>query len=137
MAEKNFQNKLYVSFILKGKYLYPQVVTDLLGIEPSKSFARGDLRSGNRKWPHGYWALESSKYVESIDITNHLAWLMNKLEPVESKLIKLLVENPSFVAKISCFWIMSSDHENFTLGEELLARVGRLKLNIDFDIYSS
>jgi hypothetical protein len=122
---------------LKGKYLNPQVVTERLGIKPSKSFARGDVRSGDKKWPHGYWALESSDFVDSTDPAYHFEWLLSKLKTVENELIKILEEDTSFVAKVSCFWIMSNEHASFTLSDQFLVRAVRLKLNIDFDIYRS
>lgn len=137
MVEKLRPRKLYVTFFLKGKFLNPQAVTDRLGIKPSKSFARGDVRSGDKKWPHGYWALESSDFVDSTDPANHFEWLMNKLEMVEKELIKLLEEDTSFIAKVSCFWIMSNEHASFTLSDKLLVTAVRLKLKIDFDIYRS
>ena len=126
--------KLYASFILRGKTLSPQEVTSYLGITPSKSFMRGEMRTNNKKWPHGYWALESTKFVQSTDLAVHLDWLINQLEIVKTKLIELR-KNNEITATISCFWIMSSEHDGLKLSNELIQKAANLMVNIELDIY--
>lgn len=137
MAKNSHSKNLYVSLILKGKTLNPQVVTDYLGITPSKSFARGDVRANNKKWPHGYWALESSSFVDSEDLAFHLEWLANKLETVNSEILNLLKKEHDITAKISCFWIFPTGHDTLILSGELVRKLANLDLNVEFDIYSS
>lgn len=134
MDKEIVSQKLYTVFDLRGKTLNPQEITDYLGIQPSRSFMRGEMRTNNKKWPHGYWALESSKFVQSTDLALHLEWLINQLESVKTKLYEL-VENQQLTATISCFWIMSGEHDGLVLSSELIQQAASLKVPIEFDIY--
>jgi len=124
----------YAYFALRGKELDPREVTEFLGVTPSRSFMRGENRTENKKWPHGYWALTSSGQIQSTDFQLHLEWLVNQLEPVKSKIIELQ-KKENIVGSISCFWILPTQHELLTLSSELLDRIASLKMDILFDIY--
>ena len=49
-----------VSMNVYGADLIPEHVTSLLGVEPTKSFRRGDRKSQNGPdvWRHGAWLLD-------------------------------------------------------------------------------
>jgi len=134
MTTDSLLNNPYASFILRSKTLNPQEITSYLGIMPSKSFKRGDIRRDEKKWTHGYWALESSKSVQSIDLILHIEWLTDQLELVKPKLVDLL-NDKSIEAKISCFWIMPTGHEDLILSPKLLQKISGLNLSVLLDIY--
>jgi hypothetical protein len=128
------QNQPFVSFILIGKDLIPQEITDSLQITPSKSFRRGDLRTETKKWPHGYWALESTNNVASPDLVSHLEWLIKQLEPVKLKLTEVL-KGTNIKAEISCFWILSEQHYSLSLSNMLLRRIADFGIEFELDIH--
>ncbi len=116
--------------------LNPKAVTDYFLIEPSRSFSRGDIRLNDKKWPHGYWELESSRFVQSEDLIKHLEWLINQVESVKPK-FAYLMKNEDIEAIISCFWIMSSGHGAILLSNSLLRRIADLNIDLELDIHGS
>ncbi|MBI5842738.1 MAG: DUF4279 domain-containing protein [Chloroflexi bacterium] len=124
----------YVSFILRGKDIDPQDITNRLGIKPSRSFKKGDYRSENKKWPHGYWELESTSYIESDNLRSHIEWLIDRLTPVKTDLKKLF-QDISIESEISCFWILSKEHAGLELSHQLLNKIVDLGLKLELDIY--
>lgn len=136
MSEKDINNHLFATFILRGKGLNPHEVTDSLGINPSKSFKRGDWRTETERWTRNFWSLTSQDEVQSDDLSTHLEWLLNQFEPVNNTLIEILKRN-GVESEISCFWIFPTEHEGLELSSELLSRIASLGVKLNFDIYCS
>lgn len=94
----------HVSFIIAYEDLEPNTITRQLGISPTfacregESFARPYTFARSYKGApplpsqEGLWELCSIPSIESNDVDLHLEWLLNKLEPVASK-IKSLAKN--------------------------------------------
>ena len=134
MSDNKNLVRVYATFILRGKELDPRMVTERLGIIPSRSFKRGDRHGDNKKWPSGFWGLTSDGRILSADLILHIEWLINQLEPVEQALLELVNEQ-KFNAEISCFWILPEDHGGLVLPSQLLERITDLGVNISLDIY--
>ena len=134
MAENEHTTRTFVSLIVRGKDLNPQMVTDSIGIFPSRFFKRGDIRKDSKKWPHGYWELESTGFVQSSDLALHLEWMAAKLEPSKTAL-RMLLNNEDLNTELSCFWILPTGNDNLSLSPELLNRIASLGLKLSFDIY--
>jgi len=134
MAEHEHSGISFTSLVLRGKNLVPQEVVDAIGIKPSKSFKRGDIRVGTKKWPHGYWELSSKGAVQSSDLQVHLEWLIEQLEPIKTQLTKI-IHQEGIDASLSCFWIMPTTHESLSLSGSLLIQIASLDLKLDLDIY--
>ncbi|MEJ5203006.1 MAG: DUF4279 domain-containing protein [Anaerolineales bacterium] len=128
--------RIYATFILRGKELDPQLVTNRLGITPSRSFKRGDKRTEEKEWLHGFWGLTSDERIHSTDLALHIEWVINQLEPVRDRLVELMKEE-NIDAEISCFWILPTSHEGLSLGSDLLERIAFLGLKLNLDIYCS
>lgn len=126
--------RIYATFILRGKELDPQVVTEQLGIIPSRSFKRGDKRTEQKRWPHGFWGLTSDERIHSTDLASHIEWVTNQLEPVRQRLLELM-DVKNIDAEISCFWILPTSHDGLSLSSELLERIASLGLKLNLDIY--
>jgi hypothetical protein len=83
----------------------------MLGVKPDKSFQRGEIRKGDKRaWSHGLWLIDSSQHVKSINLMVHIKWLLDIVEPAQTKLKKIM-KDETIDADISCFWIMPSSHE--------------------------
>jgi hypothetical protein len=135
MPDDEHTSMAFASLVLRGKYLIPQEVTNSIGIIPTKSFKRGDIRKGSTTWPHGYWELTSKESVQSSDLSKHLEWLAEVLEPTKKELIKILNQE-GINAEISCFWILPSSHESLSISSEMVRRMAFLGVKINVEIYS-
>jgi hypothetical protein len=133
--EKNLVSQnVYASFILSGTDLIPQDITSYFGINPSKSFTKGDIKLNGKKWPHGYWALESSEFVKSSDLVNHIEWIISEIEKIEPKPHEI-IRNQEITARISCFWILSTGHDGLSLTTDLMKRIANLNISLELDVY--
>ena len=61
--------------------LSPDEVTLRLGVSPTDSFARGDVRHAARM-RHDGWFLSSKEAVDSKDVRRHLDWILDQLATV-------------------------------------------------------
>lgn len=127
---------VYASFVIRGKDLLPENVTEDFGITPTRSFARGDKRNETKVWPHGYWELSSEDNVKSLDLVDHIKWLVYQLEPIQTKIARFL-EEEGVRADISCFWMLENGHGVLVLDHHLMDRITALDLVFEFDIYCS
>lgn len=136
MPDEGEHKYVYAKLILRGKGLDPQDVTNSLGLNPSMSFRQGDWRNEADKWKHNFWSLSSKGKVQSSDLTIHLEWLLNQLDPEKSKFLDILKEK-NIDAEISCFWILPTNHENLSLAPGLIKDISELGLGLNIDIYCS
>jgi hypothetical protein len=79
--------------------------------------------------------IRSSEKIDSEELTAHINWLIDVLRPVKSQLIEIC-SNEGIDAEISCYWIMPSTHEVFTLSPELLMGLAEFGINVEFSMYS-
>jgi hypothetical protein len=80
-----------VGYVLSGSNLDPGRITQLVGIEPTHSAARGDERVNARGTvigteQVGYWRLDSSASVSSKDVNDHIRYLLSCLLPYRESL---------------------------------------------------
>jgi hypothetical protein len=114
----------------------PQVVTDLLGVAPTKAWAPGAAmpgKAGERggRWPHGRWVLVSPGGRQA------------SVEEQLLSLLPLLEERPDALAEakrryevgLMCAAYYHEVNPGFHLDVELLRRVAALGLDLDFDLY--
>jgi len=134
MTHTEIPARVYATFILRGKELDPQEVTDRLGITPWRSFRRGDMRTEKRQWPHGFWALTSDGHIHSTDLSMHLEWLVKQLEPTIQN-VQDIVRNNEIDVEISCLWIFPENHNGLVLSSYLLRKIADLGVELSFDIY--
>jgi hypothetical protein len=135
MEKEKRPDKIFVSFILIGKDLDPNDVSASLGLNPYKSFKRGDMRTESERWKHGYWEICSAENIDSHDLAIHLEWIVNQLSPINQVLSNFL-GTQNVKAKISCFWILEPGQSVLTLSSQLIVRLSGLGTSIEFDIYS-
>jgi len=93
MEQKYFSNKISIEFIIITHDTDCHMITNELGIEPTRFFNKGDefaskhsLRVGNK--PYGLWAKQSESVIsEEIDVSSHIKYfeklLENKIEIIE------------------------------------------------------
>jgi hypothetical protein len=78
-------HRTYATLVIVHPDLEPDVVTEGLGIQPSRAHRRGDIRNPLAKrpfiHPRGGWFLSSEGAVQSRDVRRHIDWLLDQVEP--------------------------------------------------------
>jgi hypothetical protein len=108
-------------------------LTEKLGIQPSRTQVKGQVRNDRvRNWPIA-WFLESKEIVASKEVRRHIDWLLEQLKD-KSEVIKELQANGAEI-HLSCFWGSAVGHGGPMLDPEILKKVASLNIGIAFDIY--
>lgn len=120
-----------------GRDLEPQEVSRLLELEPTISHKRGDDRTGkaaksSSEYSEGLWAWGPS-LAEIEPLAEHVRALVDVLEPK----IAVLQHLRNLGLRMDIFiGIFGSDNNfGFTMSPELLEKLGRLDIDLDFDVY--
>jgi hypothetical protein len=92
--------------------LDPATVTKQLGIQPTSSQKKGEVRTNSigkqRTAKVGGWFLSSEGHVTSKDLRRHLDWLLVKLTPAADAL-RTLQQNPDVRMSVTCIWWSAGD----------------------------
>jgi hypothetical protein len=111
----------------------PNEITEKLGVQPSKTQVKGEVRNDRvRNWPTA-WFLESKGKVISKEVRRHIDWLLEELEG-KSEVIRELKTDGSEI-HLSCFWGSALGHGGPMLDAEILKKIASLNIGITFDIY--
>jgi hypothetical protein len=124
-------NKIHVSFGVIGFSGSPDVVTGLVGIEPTSAWATGDpgMRGEPRRFAR--WTL-ASPAGEDAPVEDQLAALLPLLE---ARAAAVAEAARRFEAGIRCAAYFHEANPGFHLDAALVARVAALGLSLDFDLY--
>jgi hypothetical protein len=97
----------FVTFRVAGDALIPDELTDLLGIRPSRAYAKGQSYTGTGGRPlkgrTGVWFMSSDGKVDSDRLSEHINWILGKLGPKKHELGRFIGQN-SVHAVLTCFW---------------------------------
>ncbi len=132
---ENEYTYVYAEIILMGEGLNPLEVTNSLGLHPLICHKIGDNKNEFEKWEINHWCFSSKDKIQSHDLTLHLQWLINQIEPVKTKFLTILNKN-DIKAEISCFWILPSDHEVLSLDANLIKNIADLGIKLEIDVHS-
>jgi Domain of unknown function (DUF4279) len=119
-----------VSFALHGDDLDPAAVTALLGIEPTRSHARGDARRGWRTWKRGAWELALPK-DESGEVEPAVRRLIAQLAPAEEALSALVAAGDveaTLALTVTCF---ATRPQAVSLPPDVVAWAGAIGAAVD------
>jgi hypothetical protein len=93
---------------------------------------KGQLRkNGKDRWHNSLWFLESP-LGENRNLNDHLAWLLDQLEP---KIPVLNTLSQSHRVDLFCGFSSGSGQGGFVLDSSTLARLGRLGVPLVLDLY--
>jgi len=126
--------RTYASLRVFSSDMEPEAIDWLLGVEHSTGYRIGDpisSRSGGVRTTNA-WFLSSEKHVDSRDLSRHIDWLLDSVDADE--LVALGPERSASM-DIFCFWESKSGHGGPRLHPGLMTRLGRLNLEIGFDVY--
>jgi len=137
----NKKLRVYASVRFFESELNPMEVTRLLKLPPDKTYRKGEphlIRTTKGKvleYPArtmGFWSMSSKQWVNSPNLTTHIKWILDELEP-KAENIALLLEQ-GIKADIYCY--SSSDNDNLpNIPKTLMQRANILELPIDIEHY--
>ncbi|HET6433776.1 DUF4279 domain-containing protein [Dyella sp.] len=127
-----------VSFRIFGDDLVPSEVTSLLACEPTKAFAKGDVRigstTGNRYVERtGRWSLTAEdRYPE--DIPAQISEVLSKLseDPAAWALLR-----SRFTMDFFCGVFMGTSNDGLEFSPELLEKLSSRGISLNLDIYDA
>jgi hypothetical protein len=124
--------KIYPAFELAAD------ISQLLGIVPTHVQEKNDIVQNSigksRIIPRAGWFLSSEGQVSSLDVRDHLNWLLKKIVPAQRELI-VAQEWDGILISVSCSWWSRSGHGGPTLWPEQMTMLAKLNLECSFDIY--
>jgi hypothetical protein len=110
-------------------------ITELLGLLPTRSGRKGDIRTSPRvKLPprrNSFWLL-TSPLPDSAPLQDHLQWLIEQLEPKCREAEKLAQE---YMLKFICGFSSENGQGGCTFDADLLARLAKFRLPLVLDLY--
>ena len=113
----------------------PSVITTMLGIAPSKIFAKGDVfgsRGAVRKF--NGWFLSSEQAVDSKDTRRHIDWIISKIRDKSVEVAELQAKG--FDIDITCLWL-STGQGGPILSPPQMKELARLNVDVWWDVYFS
>ncbi len=141
--DDTFKTVVHISFGIKGDHFNPSDITDSLGLDPSRSWKKGDkyqsryrnkdgtfgMREAFRPW--SIWELSSEKNVDSDLIELHSKYLLKQLK-LKKSLISDLLKDTSLRVFISVWWEPEGGQGGFTLPSIFLNELSCFCNEIDF-----
>ena len=135
----SFCEKTFLSLRIFNDELIPERITQDLGIEPSDSHRKGEVRvskAGKRyaAFPSGLWLLCTEKSVESTDLSDHLDFIFKQIsgKSIFFKKYRTL----GFNIDLFVFWQCATFHGGPFINYVHAALLAKYKINLNFDIFS-
>jgi len=121
----------YVSLRIAKPGVSAAAVTQRLGIEPTHAHEAGETRRNGLRFRHAMWSL-STKPDGAGPLSEHLARLLNRIEPKRAVLTEMAAEG--FDMDWFCF-VSVEGNGGVVLEAGLLQRLAALPIDLDLDIY--
>jgi hypothetical protein len=119
---------------LSGTALQPEDVTARLGIAPSHSHQIGDPHgSRGLLYPNSIWILSSRNHATSTDLEEHIAWILDQIEPRQEAFMAIRGALPT--ADVFCMAVSRYSHSGLEFSPRLMGRLATLGLALGLDIY--
>lgn len=126
----------FASLCLYGDALVPAQITAAFGVDPTDAAPKGERTTSSsgktRITSTGRWILESQGQVESTNLEDHVVWLLDRIEA--AGIVPLTLPGVSR-ARIVCYWASATGHGGPSFTPALLARLARMQLPLEFDLY--
>lgn len=135
MSDNPMLARVFATLRLYDDRLDPDEITQRLGITPTDSHRRGALHGSRAQaWKQTHWSLTSQDQPIPRDLEPHVAWVLDKIEPVRTQLTMLIesgVEANMFCF-LSCYGMGGP-----TLSPNIMGRLAALQLPLGLDIYGA
>lgn len=134
-GENSACKKTNVMFRIGGDNVVPSEVTNFIGINPSRAFAKGEeyitKRGKTRQRPIGHWSISSEMAVQSTSPEKHAKFLLDLLEPKTDKILRF-VEDKNYRVSFVFWWEAMDEHGGFTLSSDTIGRLCQLCNDVDY-----
>ena len=134
---KKEKARIIISFRIGDDNLEPDKITKMLGVKPSYSHRKNDIigTAVNARYPSGQWRIESPLPSRS-EISDHLTAILDIVEPKHNQIKRLLKQGYLIDIAVGCIYGSNKQSESFTLPSSLVQRLGKLGVEINFNIYT-
>jgi hypothetical protein len=111
----------------------PKVVTEALGVTPTKAWTKGEAikHSAHGRQTHSRWVLQSQLPLAA-PIDEHFRDLLPRLE---QRRIAVMEVCDRFRARLAVAAYLRAANPGFRLDSEVIRRIAALELEVDFDLY--
>ena len=125
----------FVTLRIRGEF-DPSAVSRSLQLTPSGMWAAGDaIGPSGRTRTFSGWFLETRDAVRSIEIDEHLQWILERIEPRSHVIAELRRQNID--VDLDCFWSSIGMSGGPWIPPSAMARMGRLGLPLVISFYYS
>jgi len=125
--------RTYATLCIYHDELEANVITELLGIEPTYSQKKGDFLRKGHFTETGGWFLKTLDVIYSRDVRYHIDILLKMINNKKHNL-KLLREQ-GYDIRIFCFWESATGNGGPLLDYQLMSTLGELCIDVSFDIW--
>jgi Domain of unknown function (DUF4279) len=130
-------DRVVAELLIYGDELEPDVLSERLGISPSRSKRRGQITTNSlgrsRIAKVGMWFLSSENNVESKELRRHLDWLISQLRDLVSEL-RVLQNEPHVWMNITVIWWSNSGDGGFTLEPKHMRAMADMNVECRFGL---
>ena len=125
--------RAYAYFRVAAESLPHAEITQLLGIEPTESWSKGDPGLYNPSRPDSGWCLHSPLPQTNTNLWEHIEALLPLLEQ-RAPAVKALGEK--YMTYIACVgWYDETASPGLSLSRDVVASIASLGLGFDADLY--
>jgi hypothetical protein len=133
--------KTCVSLRFAGDKLEPNRISELLGVEPTTAYRKGEIYRRSRghevRGRTGLWLLSTRRRIESTELEVHFTYLLTVLFPAGDMRVveplRALMREEELEADIGCFWHGEHGAEPPVIPEEIRAAFARIGATIETD----
>lgn len=122
----------YAYYTVTGAF-DPTEITNRLGVQPSTSWSKGEVhpRTGLER-NFSRWSL-CSRLRRDMPLEAHILDVLTQLEDNAEGFLAITDELDGWIQLVGYF---PDDYPGFTLSSEIVARLARYHLSVDFDLYN-
>jgi hypothetical protein len=137
--EETNTRSIDVEFLIRGDDLNPNLISQQLEIQPTRSWLKGETYLGKvfdpankqmqqtvRKRPWGIWVYNTSASVNTLRVDDHISFILNLLEPKRQEVQYYLGLVESYSVSFSIYWKPLSEYGSYELSGNALARLSTL-----------
>jgi hypothetical protein len=129
------------SLIFAGDRLEPDRITELMGVQPTTAYHKGEVYRRSRghevRGRTGLWLVSSKRRVPGGELSDHLAYLSGFLKPEEGNdpidAIRKMMCEFGLEAEVSCFWYGEHGAEPPVIPEDVRAAFAQIGATIETD----
>lgn len=125
-------DETYAYFFVEGFDCGPNEISTSLNFEPTESWMKGDISKAGITKKESCWLLYSTLSRSELFLDKHIEALVDTLLANENNLRKIVEK---YDCGINCVGKFDSPNPGIHLSQELLAKLSKLNIPVDFDLY--